>query len=80
LSGQALPCASIFKENFSASQNKPGELVFLGLKIAGAMQRDPDSSAKPLGMIRATINRRGHIDSIMLTSILRRSLQPRRQA
>jgi len=56
LIGQAATCASILKENFSASQYKPGELVFFGSKRAGAIQRDPDSaSAKQLGLIEATI-------------------------
>ena len=56
--GQGITCVPIFKENFSASQYKPGALMFFGSKRAGAIQTDPDSdSAKQFGLIKATIKK-----------------------
>jgi len=55
LMGQAMTCASIFKEKFSASQNKPGALAFFGSKRAGAIQREPVSVSARQFRLKATI-------------------------
>src|SRR5258708_18789071 len=81
LTGQAITCASIFEENFSASQYNPGALEFFGSKRAGAIQRDPDSdSAKQFGLIKATIKKGVHIGRMYLQAFYAALSNPRSDA